>query len=115
MDGKLAVLVPNAPDGVGASSDAAYLFESMTQARMVQRRRTLDDVPIPLSCRTLRLRWAASTTSSSAGLPGIAVENIPGEATNKIYLLQQWTPVRQNSTSTTSAILIPTIVEKLLR
>ncbi|KAL9692060.1 hypothetical protein quinque_005484 [Culex quinquefasciatus] len=114
MDGKLAVLVPNAPDGVGASSDAAYPFESMTQARMVQRRRTLDDVPIPLSCRTLRLRWTASTTSSSAAYQGLRMRT-SGEATSKIYLLQQWTPVRQNTTSTMSTILLPTIVEKLLR
>ncbi|KAL9698979.1 hypothetical protein quinque_002420 [Culex quinquefasciatus] len=34
---------------------------------------------------------------------------------SKIYLLQQWTPIRRNSTSTMSAIQLPTIVEKLLR
>ncbi|XP_039432093.1 protein pecanex [Culex pipiens pallens] len=40
----------------------------------------------------------------------LAVENIPGETTSKIYLLQQSTPIRRDSNSTMSAIQLPTIV-----
>uniref|UniRef100_A0A1Q3G1Q8 Pecanex-like protein n=1 Tax=Culex tarsalis TaxID=7177 RepID=A0A1Q3G1Q8_CULTA len=39
----------------------------------------------------------------------LAVENIPGETTSKIYLLQQSTPIRRDSNSTMSAIQLPTI------
>ncbi|XP_065095593.1 protein pecanex isoform X2 [Ochlerotatus camptorhynchus] len=40
----------------------------------------------------------------------LAVENIPGETTSKIYLLQQSTPIRRDSNSTMSALQLPTMV-----
>ncbi|XP_053692674.1 protein pecanex [Sabethes cyaneus] len=40
----------------------------------------------------------------------LAVENIPGETTSKIYLLQQSTPIRRDSNSTMSALQLPTVV-----
>ncbi|XP_055542206.1 protein pecanex isoform X2 [Wyeomyia smithii] len=39
----------------------------------------------------------------------LAVENIPGETTSKIYLLQQSTPMRRDSNSTMSALQLPTM------
>uniref|UniRef100_A0A0P6K140 Pecanex-like protein n=1 Tax=Aedes aegypti TaxID=7159 RepID=A0A0P6K140_AEDAE len=40
----------------------------------------------------------------------LGVENIPGETTSKIYLLQQSTPIRRDSNSTMSALQLPTMV-----
>ncbi|XP_058445647.1 protein pecanex isoform X2 [Malaya genurostris] len=40
----------------------------------------------------------------------LAVENIPGETTSKIYQLQQSTPIRRDSNSTMSALQLPTMV-----